>query len=855
MLVLVFLITSLSPIWLAAAPRNDSGNRQGTTQPTYPIRAAFYYPWFPEAWKQQGIYPYTRYTPSLNYYDSTDQATIRKHIDAMQYGNIEAGIVSWWGIGTRSDSRVPTILSASSGNSFRWAFYHEQESQGDPSVASLQADLTYLRDSYGNNPNVLRVDGRFVVFVYSNGNDACGMADRWKRANTVGAYVVLKVFVGYKNCASQPDSWHQYSPAKAVDSQGTYSYAVSPGFYQAGRSLRLGRDLTRWTQNVRDMSTSSAQWQLVTTFNEWGEGTSVESANEWASASGYGAYLDALHYYGVQGKPAAPTKSITATKPPNSTPAPSATTVPTTKSTAVPSATTVPTTNSTPVPSAVAPREPADLKEDFESGTLTQWYRTTNFIVQPNQVANGVYAGRAKALSSVSYAKHMLTTPRTELYYRLRFKIIAQGTTSVFLMKFRTEQDAPLVGMYVAGSNRLGLRNERTGVSTNSSTTIAKDVWYHLQVRVRIQGNTSQTEVWLDGKRVDALSMTTALGTNPIGRLQIGENTSGRTLDIAFDDVAAGPSYIASGTTQPTTPTPAPASATPTPKPPTPTATSTTAVVGTPGATPTQGSTNSVLVGAGDIATCNRTDDEAVANLIDKIPGTVFTLGDNVYESGTAAEFANCYDPSWGRFKARTRPAPGNHEYLTAGGAAYFSYFGANAGTPGKGYYSYNRGAWHIIVINSTCSEVGGCGENSPQLQWLRADLAANPTNCTMAYWHHPRYSSGKHGSFTAMQPIFQALYDANAELVLSGHDHSYERFAPQNATGGLDLQRGIRQFVVGTGGKNHYPIQTQIANSEVRNDDTFGVIKLTLKPNGYDWQFVPQAGMTFTDSGSGTCH
>jgi hypothetical protein len=242
------------------------------------------------------MYPFTRYHPSAGLYDSGSPVTISGQIHAMQYAKIQAGISSWWGIGSPSDQRMDALLSGATGTGFKWTVYYEKEAGSDPSVAELQSDLTYLRDHYGNNPSYLHVNGKFVVFVYASGADACGMADRWKAANTVGAYVVLKVFAGYRACASQPDSWHQYGPAVAADSQSGYSYAISPGFYKANEATaRLARDLTRWNQNVRDMVASHASWQLITTLNEWGEGTSVESATEWASSSGYGAYLDALH--------------------------------------------------------------------------------------------------------------------------------------------------------------------------------------------------------------------------------------------------------------------------------------------------------------------------------------------------------------------------------------------------------------------------------------------------------------------------------------------------------------------------------------------------------------------------------
>ena len=270
----------------------------GDYQPGFPIRAAFYYPWFPEAWNQQGMNPFTNYHPSLGFYDSGSTSVIKQHIAAMQYGNIQVGIASWWGQGSKTDSRVSTMLATTAGTNFRWALYYENESTGDPSASQISNDLTYIRDHYGKDPSYLRINGRFVVFVYAFDNDTCGMADRWKQGNTVNAYIVLKVFPGYASCASQPDGWHQYSPAVATDSQGSYSYAIAPGFWKDGDAVRLARDLNRWKSNVKSMVASNARFQLVETFSEWGEGTAVESAQEWSSASGYGQYLDALHTNG-----------------------------------------------------------------------------------------------------------------------------------------------------------------------------------------------------------------------------------------------------------------------------------------------------------------------------------------------------------------------------------------------------------------------------------------------------------------------------------------------------------------------------------------------------------------------------
>jgi hypothetical protein len=258
-----------------------------------------------------------------------------------------------------------------------------------------------------------------------------------------------------------------------------------------------------------------------------------------------------------------------------------------------------------------------------------------------------------------------------------------------------------------------------------------------------------------------------------------------------------------------------------------------------------------VLVGAGDIADCGSEGDEATAALLDKTPGLVFTLGDNVYPDGTRQDYASCYEPSWGRHRQRTRPAPGNHDYHSANAAPYFEYFGTSAGEPGKGYYSYTVGTWHVVVLNSELPVEAG----SAQEQWLRADLAAHPNKCTLAYWHRPRFSSGPHGSDAAMQPLWQALHEAGAEVVLSGHDHLYERFAPQTPEGAADAARGLRQFVVGTGGKTPYSVATVAPNSEVRDASTHGVLKLSLEDGAYAWEFLPAQGGTFTDKGRGSCH
>jgi acid phosphatase type 7 len=264
---------------------------------------------------------------------------------------------------------------------------------------------------------------------------------------------------------------------------------------------------------------------------------------------------------------------------------------------------------------------------------------------------------------------------------------------------------------------------------------------------------------------------------------------------------------------------------------------------------------DAVMVAAGDIAGCGHTGDTITAALVGAAGGTVAALGDLVYNNGSAAQFANCYTPTWGRFKGRTRPAVGNHEYRTPGASGYFDYFGGQAGPRGKGWYSYNVGSWHVVVLNSNCERVR-CGKGSEQERWLRADLAAHANQCTLAYWHHPRFSSdNRHGNWASVAPFWDALYEHGAEIVLNGHAHVYERFAPQTPWAKADLATGIRQFTVGTGGNGLYGFRGVKPNSQVRNANTFGALKLNLRPGEYDWQFLPQAGKTFSDSGSGACH
>ena len=275
---------------------------------------------------------------------------------------------------------------------------------------------------------------------------------------------------------------------------------------------------------------------------------------------------------------------------------------------------------------------------------------------------------------------------------------------------------------------------------------------------------------------------------------------------------------------------------------------------GGPSSAPSTPSGDPVLIGAGDIADCSREADAATAALLAGQPGIVFTAGDNVYPSGSATQFDECYGPTWGRELARTRPVPGNHDHESAGLAGYLGYFGEAAAPDGTVWYSYDVGAWHVIALDSSCALAGGCDPDSPQGRWLAADLAASDARCTLAIWHHPRFSSGEHGNDPSVAPLWDLLHAAGADVVVNGHDHDYERFAPQDPDGVADPTGGIRQFVVGTGGAELRAFGDQAANSELRAAGYFGVLRLVLHGASYEWSFLTTAGIVL-DAGNTNCH
>jgi hypothetical protein len=682
--------------------------------------------------------------------------------------------------------------------------------------------------------------------------------------------------------------------------------------------------------------------------------------------------------------------------------------------------------------------------------------------VQQQEVASGSWAARATTPGgSSALARLTLSSAHSQIYVQVRFKVVSQGVNEATLLHLRNAESRLMLSAFVTPGGRMAIRSEVGNFTLGSGTFIERNRWHELQVGLTIENGSGLSSVFLDGVEIPRLATTIQAGDNSVARVELGERSLRRILDVAFDDVTistdplptlAPPveptptalpaslefvpvadaqvdedaadtnngrsttlrvdgeddnpveSFLAfdvTGVTGPVTnatlrvyaisgsrdgpdvstsdtgwseleitwrnrpertsgtladtgpvttnswidldvtgavtgdglvsfvlhtdnsdgvnmssreganspvliltlgteePPPPPPPPTETPVPtdepttaptdeptgeptsePTGTqveSTGTAEATNTPEATeaptdtpePTRTSTprptatatqppgeTGVILAVGDISSCGNDNDSRTGALVSGLSGDILALGDLAYEDGSARQFAECYDPTWGGVKDRTHPAPGNHEYETSGASGYFDYFGSAAGEQGKGYYSFNIGEWHIISLNSNCDQIGGCGAGSAQEQWLRADLAANPTRCTLAYWHHPTYSTGLHGgSLSRMGAIWKALYDSGAEVVLSGHDHHYERFAPQDGASRVDTNAGIRQFVVGTGGRSLYDLQTLVPNSEVRSNSTYGVLRLILRPAGYDWEFVPVSGGGFTDSGSGGCH
>lgn len=511
-----------------------------------------------------------------------------------------------------------------------------------------------------------------------------------------------------------------------------------------------------------------------------------------------------------------------------------------------------------------------------------------------------------------------LGSTQSELYFDAHVNLVSMGGSNTVLLRLRAAGGSPLASLNVNSSGKLWVKNHVSGTKRTSATVMSSGAWHELQLHARI-GDPGLIEVWFDGTQLSDLTVTSSLGTTPIGRVQLGGSSS--AFDAAFDDVVVDTSFIGGATEPPATPGNLRTTG----------VTSTTvdlawdassgatsyevrrdgALVGTPTSTsfrdsgllpgttysytvaacnsvgcssqsaPLEGTTDPagadpVVAAAGDIAcdpadpnfnsgngTASRCRHRYTAALLDGAD-VVMPLGDDQYECGGLQAFQQSYDPTWGAYKAITRPVVADAEYDTTGtdcgadGAdGYFAYFGEAAHGPG-GYYSFDVGAWHVVVLNSVCNRVGGCGEGSPQNDWLEQDLAASTAPCTLAAFHHPRFASRKTGVFANDRtlPFWEDLYAARAEIVLGANLHFYERFAPQDPMGNPDPNNGIVQFIVGTGGKSLGTIgSVRAPNSVTGSSDSFGILRLTLRDGGYDWEFVPEGATTFSDSGSASCH
>ena len=468
------------------------------------------------------------------------------------------------------------------------------------------------------------------------------------------------------------------------------------------------------------------------------------------------------------------------------------------------------------------------------------WTANTSFTRSNAVVRGGSFAGRWQSAANGDGTSHQDVTVTGGLVYNFTGWVNIPPTTDQFAFTIAVGWRTPSGPI----SDVTVVRHlDDTGASWRQASASLIAPPNATVGRVQMTVTSLNADVYVDNMMLAAGAQPSPTSTpSPSPTATTPAPTPTRSpAATATPTRSATPTAAATATPTPTQLPPTPAATpvrTPTPPPPTPTL----APTQTPIPSPSAGAPG-VLVGAGDIANCNTVTDEATAKLLDRIPGTVITLGDNAYSDGTTANFDQCYAATWGRHKARTRPAPGNHDYHVAGAAGYFAYFGANAGPAGRGYYAYDLVGWRVYSLDSEMP-------SAAQVNWLRADLAANPRGCIAAYWHHPRFSTpypnGSHGPNPNTEPLWDALADSGADLVLVGHSHHYERFAPI---------RGITQVVVGTGGTNMTGFGSKIAaNSLVRQATAHGVIKVTLGSTSYQAQFIPIAGQSFTDSFSGTC-
>jgi hypothetical protein len=504
---------------------------------------------------------------------------------------------------------------------------------------------------------------------------------------------------------------------------------------------------------------------------------------------------------------------------------------------------------------AAGPGSAAPVFADgFESGTTSAWTKVKNFTVQTDVVHGGTYAGRATSPGGTSsFAFKTLSATQADLYLDAWVNLLSAGGSNTILLRLRTGGGSSLVTLSVNSSRKLWVKNHVAGTKKTSATALPTG-WHELQLHARV-GDSPLIEVWLDGTQLTDLTVTTSLGSSGTGRIQLAGSSS--AFDAAFDDVVADTQFIGG-----TSPSPSPTSS-PSPSPTSSPPPSTGALVATAGDIACDPADPGFNGGNGTADRCRQLHTAALLDGAD----AVIPVGDTQYDCGGLQAYQQSYDPSWGTKKSITYPAVGEDEYNTAGtdcgaeGAdGFFTYFAQGAARdPGpNGYYSFDLGSWHVVVLNSVCGRVGGCDEGSPQNDWLEQDLASSTAACTLAVAHHPRFASRKSGNFASDRtlPFWQDLYADGAEIILGGNSHFYERFLPQDPAGNLDTSSGIVQFVIGTGGKSLGSLGNPRApNSAAGTDTTFGILRLTLRDGGYDWQFVPEGSSSFTDSGSASCH
>jgi hypothetical protein len=553
------------------------------------------------------------------------------------------------------------------------------------------------------------------------------------------------------------------------------------------------------------------------------------------------------------------------------------------------------------------------FQDGFETG-LTPWSSSKSIALDSTSSHGGTTS--ARTTTSVAWVQKVLPDPLSVTDVTLWFSL-TRRSTAVNLMRVLTPAGASLVRVFLKASGALAYRNEVAGLTRTSAQTVAVGSgWHSLAVHAEV-GSSGSVQVALDGVPVPGLSSTEALGSTDAGRVELGNRPTGRTYTLYFDDVTvvdAGPPIAdlteprnvrlagAPTATQVDIAWDPPSSGTPTSyaiyrdNRQIGTVASDTTVFSDltvsdrtgyayvvvacsdtacsvpsaplamlmPGFVP---GTDAIAFAAGDIAcpsidaitptTCRQA---ATSDIILQQPAdAVFALGDTQYNAGTPAQYAGGYEPSWGRVKPITYPVVGNHEYITADATGYFGYFGAAAGTdPVPGVWTRDVGSWHVFGLNSNCSKTGvGCTDGTPQFEWLQARMPSE--GCTVALWHHPRWSSGTvHPPAAGMAPIWDLLYAGGVDLVLTGHEHLYERLGPigTDSAGALEPGTGIRSFVVGTGGRSAYVASTTPQPfSEAIQSGAFGVLKLSLHATGYDWSFVPEWGSSYADTGSADCH